>query len=209
MVLSNRDIMINARAQLRGKWSSAILAGFIYFLLIAIPGSARIIGGIIGLIIDGPITFGLCYYFLLFTRNRNPVFEDLFKGFSLFSKTFVAYILIIIFVALWSILLIIPGIIAAISYSMTFFIIADNPDVSGQDAIRKSKELMNGNKYRYFCFLCRFIGWFLLCILTLGIGFLWLIPYFNVSNAKFYDTLINPEANQTDSSYANTRSIIE
>jgi uncharacterized membrane protein len=75
---------------------------------------------------------------------------------------------------------------------------ADNNEMSGQDAITKSKELMMGNKYRYFCLLCRFIGWFLLTILSLGIGLLWLIPYVMASNAGFYETLIHPEINQVN-----------
>jgi uncharacterized membrane protein len=208
MTISNRDIMMNARSQLSGKWGSPILAGFIYILLTAIAGSIRVIGWIVGLIIGGPVAFGINCYFLSFSRNKNPALEDLFKGFSIFSKTFVAYILIVIFVVLWSLLLIIPGIIAAFSYSMTFYIIADNPEISGQDAIRKSKELMYGNKYRYFCFLCRFIGWFLLCVLSLGIGFLWLIPYFNLSNAKFYENLINPDASR-NGYYADTSTLIK
>jgi uncharacterized membrane protein len=194
--MSNSDIMAQARSQLNGKWGSAVLVTFIYVLLGVVPGSMPKIGGIINLVIGGPIAFGLCYYFLSFTRGKSPVLEDLFKGFSIFGKTFVSYLLIIIFTILWALLLIVPGIIAAISYSMTFYIIVDNNEMSGQDAIRKSKELMNGNKYRYFCLLCRFIGWFLLCILSLGIGFLWLIPYVMASNAGFYETLIKPETNQ-------------
>jgi uncharacterized membrane protein len=110
--------------------------------------------------------------------------------------SFIAYLLIIIFTILWALLLIVPGIIAAISYSMTFYIMADNKEMNAQDAIRKSKELMKGNKYRYFCLACRFIGWFLLSILSLGIGFLWLVPYFMTSNARFYESLIQPEINQ-------------
>jgi uncharacterized membrane protein len=196
MFISNSDIMSNARSQLQGKWRSAILVAFIYMLIIIIPGSIPKIGKICNLVIGGPISFGICYYFLSFTRGRYPVLEDLFKGFSIFGKTFISYLLIILFTILWTLLLIVPGIIAAISYSMTFYIMADNSEISGQDAIKKSKELMMGNKYRYFCLLCRFIGWGLLSILSLGIGFLWLIPYFMTSNARFYETLIQPGTNQ-------------
>ncbi|GHT57847.1 hypothetical protein FACS18945_2990 [Bacteroidia bacterium] len=89
----------------------------------------------------------------------------------------------------WSLLLIIPGIIAAISYSMTFYIIADDPAISAMDAINKSKKMMYGYKMKYFCLSLRFLGWALLCILTLGIGFLWLMPYIQVTFAKFYDDL--------------------
>lgn len=196
MIISNSAIMTNARLQLKGKWGSVLLFVFIYMVIGIIPGSIKKIGWIINLIIGGPIAFGVTYYFINFTRNKNPILEDLFKGFSIFGKTFIAYLLMVLFTILWALLLIVPGIIAALSYSMTFYIMVDNGGISGQDAIRKSKELMMGNKYRYFCLLCRFIGWFLLGILSLGIGFLWIIPYFMVSNVKFYETLIQPEANQ-------------
>jgi len=196
MILSNRDIMAKAQMQLKGKWKPAILVTFIYFLISIVPGSVPKIGWIFNLILGGPIAFGISYYFLFFTRGKNPVLEDLFKGFSVFSKTFISYLLMIIYTLLWTILLIVPGIVAAISYSMTFYLLVDNSEMSAQDAIKKSKAIMMGNKYRYFCFVCRFIGWFLLCILTLGIGFLWLIPYFMASNAHFYETVIAPDSNQ-------------
>jgi uncharacterized membrane protein len=93
----------------------------------------------------------------------------------------------ILFILLWTLLLIIPGIIAAISYSMTFYILADDNSIGAMDAIDKSKKMMDGYKWKYFCLGLRFLGWALLCILTLGIGFLWLMPYMQVSMAKFYD----------------------
>jgi uncharacterized membrane protein len=192
MHISNSDIMAHAWSQLKGKWGSVVLVVLIYVLIGIIPGSVPKIGWIVNLIIGGPIAFGISYYFLSFARGKNPVIEDLFKGFSFFGKTLVSYLLIVVFTILWSLLLIVPGIIAAISYSMTYYILADNSEMSGQDAITRSKELMKGNKYRYFCMLCRFIGWFLLGILSLGIGFLWIIPYFMASNVGFYETLIAP-----------------
>jgi uncharacterized membrane protein len=197
MFTTNREIMSNARGQLKGKWESALLAVFVY-LLISIPvGSILKIGWIAGLIISGPLAYGLNYYFLTLNRNANPVLKDLFKGFSLFGKSFITYLLLMVFTLLWMLLFIVPGIIAAISYAMTFFILIDNPAMNGIDALRKSKEMMHGNKYRYFCFLGRFTGWFFLCILSLGIGFLWLVPYFMVSNAKFYEDLIKQQTGQS------------
>jgi uncharacterized membrane protein len=196
MLISNGDIMTKARSQLKGKWRAPVLVALVYLLISCIPGSIPKIGGIINLIIGGPIAFGLAYYFLYFSRQKSPALEDLFKGFPDFARTFIAYLLIVIFIVLWSVLLVVPGIIAAISYAMTFFILVENREISGPDAIRKSKEMMYGHKYRYFCLLCRFIGWFLLGILSCGIGFLWIIPYFMASNARFYETLIHPEENQ-------------
>lgn len=195
MVISNRDLMTNARTQLHGKWGSVILVMLVYILVCVIPGSIPKVGWLVSLIIGGPFSFGLCYYFLSFSRDKKPLVDDLFKGFSVFGKTLVTYLLMLLFIILWTLLLIVPGIIAAISYSMTFYLMADNNELSGQAALAKSKELMNGNKYRYFCLMCRFIGWFLLSILTLGIGFLWLVPYFMTSNAKFYENLIQSKTN--------------
>lgn len=76
---------------------------------------------------------------------------------------------------------------------MIFYIIADNNSIGAMEAIDKSKAMMDGYKWKYFYFALRFLGWALLCILTLGIGFLWLIPYMQVSMAKFYDDV---KANQ-------------
>jgi uncharacterized membrane protein len=190
MVISNKELMANARSQLKGKWGSVIIVSILYVLLIGIPGSLPKIGGIINLILGGPLAFGFSYYFLSFTRNSDPKFEDLFKGFSDFSRTIVAYLLMIVFIILWLLLLIVPGIIAAISYSMTFYILVDNPDMSAQEAIKRSKELMTGNKKRFFYLFGRFTGWFILCIVTAGIGFIWLIPYVSVSTAHFYKSLL-------------------
>ena len=92
-----------------------------------------------------------------------------------------------IFILLWTLLLIIPGIIATYSYAMTFFIIADDPQAGALEAIGRSKEMMRGHRWKLFCLFLRFIGWSLLCLLTFGIGFLWLTPYMQTSLAHFYD----------------------
>jgi len=95
----------------------------------------------------------------------------------------------LIFILLWTLLLIVPGIIAAISYSMTFYIIADDNSIAAKEAIDKSKKMMDGYKWKFFCIGLRFFGLALLCVLTLGIGFLWLFPYIQVTVAKFYDDI--------------------
>jgi len=90
---------------------------------------------------------------------------------------------------LGGILAIVPSIIATYRYSMTYYVIVETADVGPLEAIRRSKRMMHGNKWKYFCLQCRFIGWGLLCVLTLGIGCLWLSPYMMTSMARFYDDL--------------------
>jgi len=86
----------------------------------------------------------------------------------------------------------IPMFIAQIRYAMTFFIVADNPEIGPLTAIRTSKRLMDGKKWKYFCLQLRFFGWALLAMLTCGIGLLWLMPYMSTSFAVFYDDLADP-----------------
>ncbi len=99
----------------------------------------------------------------------------------------------ILYVVLWSLLLIIPGIIAAYGYSMVFFILADDSSIGIREALQKSKTMMMGHRWKYFCLGWRFFGWTLLCFLSLGIGFLWLFPYIQISGAKFYEDLKGEE----------------
>ena len=96
-------------------------------------------------------------------------------------------LLMMIFISLWSLLLIIPGIIKAFSYAMTPFILEENPELSANEAIDRSRAMMRGHKFDLFWMYLSFIGWGLLCILTFGIGFLWLAPYIATTQAAFYE----------------------
>lgn len=196
----NKILMQHARESLKGKWGLAIGAFLVGLLISCGIQAITKAGPLLSLLIAGPMMVGLAIFSLAISRSRNPRFEQIFYGFQKFGVSLGAYLLFIIFIFLWALLLIIPGIIAAISYSMTFYLIADNDNIGPLEAIKKSKQMMSGYKWKYFCLGLRFIGWALLCLLTLGIGFLWLIPYMNVSFAKFYDDLLSVKAGQAGTS---------
>lgn len=147
------------------------------------------IGSMASLLISGPLMGGFAIFFLTISRGGEAKFEQLFDGFKAYSTYLVAYLLMAVFVLLWALLLIVPGIVAALSYSMTYFILADNPTISASAALKRSKELMIGNKGKYFFLMLRFFGWMILAVLSCGIGLLWLLPYIHVSTAKFYDDI--------------------
>jgi uncharacterized membrane protein len=147
------------------------------------------LGAIIVFIITGPLTLGLYSCLVKLVRHEAFNIENLFDGFKNFSTSFVLMIVSQLFVFLWSLLLIIPGIIAYYRYAMAFFILNDNPELSAMDALKASKEMMVGYKWKLFCLQFSFIGWAILCIFTLGIGYLWLIPYMYTSTANFYENL--------------------
>ena len=185
----NKILMANARDSLRGFWGLAIGALIIYFLVFCVLGLFPVIGTIATYIIVGPMTVGGVRFTLSVSRREKPEIGQLFSGFDRFGPHLAAYLLQTLFVCLWTLLLIIPGIIAALSYSMTYFIIAEDSSISASEAITKSKKMMKGNKWKLSYLGFRFTGWFLLVMLSFGIGFLWVGPYMYVSYAKFYDDL--------------------
>lgn len=193
---ANQYLMAQARESLRGQWGLAIGTYVVAQLILIVVQMIPKAGAIGVYIIGGPITLGLAIFALSLSRNQNPRLQQIFEGFQNFGVALGAYLLMVLFIFLWFLLLIVPGIIAAYAYSQTFYIIAEDPGIGPLQAIRKSKEMMRGNKWKLFCLNLRFIGWTLLCILTFGIGFLWLAPYMLISFAKFYDDVAHPAVMQ-------------
>ena len=118
--------------------------------------------------------------------EQKPSLGDLFCRFHIFWKAFGLRLVMGLFITLWTFLFIIPGIIASYSYAMAPYLMAENPDMGIMEAIRRSKEIMQGNKWRLFCLHISFIGWAFLCIFTCGIGSLFLSPYQMLAEAAFY-----------------------
>ena len=195
---TNKILMKQARESLAGKWWFAVGVFALYTIITAIIGSVKGFGPIASLIVSGPFILGLSIFSLHFSRNTGAKLEQIFEGFKDFGRSLVAYLIVVLFTLLWTLLLIIPGIIASLAYSQTFFILADDKGISGRDAVKKSKKMMYGYKWKYFCLGLRFIGWGLLAIITLGIGLLWLIPYMQISRAKFYDDVKGEAVNATE-----------
>jgi uncharacterized membrane protein len=187
--MENKDIMALARAHLRGNWDIMAATFLIYLVITGVLGAVPVFGWIGDLLIGGPLLVGLHILSLSLVRDRGIRAGQLFDGFADFLDGLAAYILMIVYIILWSLLFLIPGLIAALSYSMTYFVLADNPKMSGQEAIRRSKLIMKGNKWTLSCLAGRFTGWFLLGIITMGIGFIWIGPYFMASLAVFYDQI--------------------
>jgi len=193
--MSRFEIKAAARAQLGGKifGSSWMMALLVCLILGVIEGAAgTILPGVGALIITGPMAYGVCYMFLKQRRDGCKMdLNDLFSGFSSdFGQNFLIGLMSSIFIALWSLLLVFPGIIKYYAYSMAYFIKADNPDYDWQQCIRASKELTYGHKGELFVLDLSFLGWYIVGSLLLGIGTLWVVPYHTAAKAVFYDQLV-------------------
>lgn len=135
------------------------------------------------------LSVGFAFAFLLLLRNGDDrltsnMFEVSFRQY--WHKVWGMF-LMYLFIALWTLLFILPGIVKAFSYALTPYILEENPDLSANEAIDHSRAMMKGHKFDLFYLYLSFIGWFLLSFLTLGIGFIWLIPYMNTAQAAFYE----------------------
>ena len=188
---SNSDLIGDARKILSENWGGAIVATLIYLaisLVIGfIPGASLILGG--------PLMLGWALWALGVNRNQDFDYNKIFEGFNNFGNSLVTYLLMVIFIILWTLLFIIPGIIKGLAYSQTFYILADKPDIKPMEALRQSEAMMKGNKTKYFLLILLFFLLALACLLTLGIGFLFLIPLIQVTTARFYQELKGGEEN--------------
>lgn len=188
-----KDFRRNAWSALSGNWGTMVLITLIVALISGACGGLAFIGigAIVLLLIEGPLGLGMAIANLRLIRRQGVEISNAFDGFKNFASAFLLYLLNSIFTALWTLLFIIPGIIKAYSYSMGVYILADNPSMDANSARKKSMEIMHGNKWRLFCLDISFIGWYLLCILTLGILTLWVSPYHEAARAEFYQHLVS------------------
>jgi uncharacterized membrane protein len=203
-----------ARQKLTGNWKTAVIVGLIAWLLGGLLISASVGGeitindkvytvpsvqnwvlklipfsgllSIIQFVIGGPVRLGYATHLLKQHDGEKTEINDLFCQFHRFGDGFCLYLLTILYVALWALLLIVPGIIAAFNYAMAPFIMSENENMTASEALRASKDLMKGHRWQLFCLIFSFIGWNLVSILTLGIGALFLNPYMNTAIAAFY-----------------------
>lgn len=149
-------------------------------------------------IFTGPFAYGYAGYIRQTIDTENTELEPLVSGFNRFVETMVAGLLYLLIICIGFYLLIVPGIIAALGLSMTFFIMVDDPNISGVDALRKSWQMMKGYKADYFLFCCRFIGWFLICVLTFGLASFVVTPYFNRAKWHYYRALVSNGCSETN-----------
>ena len=183
-----------ARNALAGYWKPVFLGIFIYSLLTS--GVSQLLdnffyydydlpieyysvgsityqigygGNIYDLFTSGAFSLGLAIFMLTFFRSKKTDNTLIFDGFSSFGKALLAALIMGIKIFLWSMLLVVPGIIAIIRYSQTFFVMADHPEYSANECIEESKRLLMGNKARFFCLHLSFIGWYILAAIPSGI----------------------------------------
>lgn len=186
----NKAMRAAAKAELKGRWAQPVLCTLVYLVVCGAVGAIPFIK-YASFLITFPLAFGFSVTFLNFMRdiNREQMVGQPFQMFKQFGRYLGTSLLMNIFVALWSLLLVIPGIIMSYAYAMTPYIMHDNPEMGAMECIKKSKAMMKGYKWKLFLLDLGFIGWILLAGITLGIYGLCLTPWMQCSRAKFYEEL--------------------
>ena len=179
---------------LSGNWGSAAVFTLVYFVIACIAGvidGALALGSsLVTVLLTAPVTYSYNVTFLDNLRSGKAFdVQALFEGYNDYLRITGTYLLMCLYIFLWSLLLVIPGIVKYISYSQTFYILRDEPSLTYNGAIERSMAMMEGHKMDYFLLILSFIGWYILGILSLGIGFLWINPYISRTLALFYEDL--------------------
>lgn len=206
-MISNKEIRTIARQELKGFWTMPVLATLVYIVIavvlqtpsyfakipsLAIPMST--LTWVISILVVFPLAYGFTLAFLHFLReDKEDTVEAMFCGFKTYGRAIGVYLLETVLLFLWFLLLIIPGIIKSLAYSLTFFISKDHPELSAYECIQRSNDMMKGHKMQLFLLYLGFFGLAILSVFTLFIGMLWLTPFFQVCLAEFYENLKEEE----------------
>ena len=171
-----------AKKALSGNWFVSIVT-FVLFVLLFILLDASCIG----VLLSGVLFFAYSIFCLELIKSKRASLGAFFGGiFKHFFKKWGASLLVSLYTCLWSLVFLIPGMVKSYSYAMTPYIMHEKPDMGINDAITKSRQMMNGYKWKLFCLDLSFTGWMLLSILTLGVALVYAWPYYNAAKAAFY-----------------------
>lgn len=186
-----------AKASLSGRWGFAVLTVILFSIIQGVPGlfgsdvdepanTMDLVVSLVSILLI-PVGVGWTWIAMSIARGEETKVTDLFEPYGMFFKVIGLAIVQFFFIFLWFLLLVVPGIIKSFSYMLTFYILRDEPSIGILEAITRSRKMMDGHKMEAFMLLLSFIGWALLGIVTLGLAFLWITPYFSVTFVKFYD----------------------
>lgn len=205
MMIKNAEITRQARLALKNNWVNPILVSLLFMLLTGLCGWIHpFFGGFLGLIVCCILTPGFIKFFLESTSRKDVEIEMLFSEYKRFVTMLIFFLLLTVGMVVGFILLIVPGIIFMFGMYMTYFIIVENPEMSAVDAMKLSWKMMKGKKWKFFLLGLRFFGWYLLAILTLGIGLIWLMPYVMMAQTIFYQEAKKDYFGQTEEPQAET-----
>lgn len=203
--MNNAELRQKARAQLGGKifgtgWLYAVLVMLLQSAVVGIGNRGRGVGLAVLLLVGGPLSYSAARMFLKQSADGRPMdLHDLAAGFTEdFSGSFLLNLMQSIFIVLWSLLLVVPGIVKALGWSMSFYVRAEHPDYTWRQCLDASAALTDGYKGEIFLLHLSFIGWYIVGALCLGVGTLWVQAYVQATMTQCYHWLKAQQSYSTD-----------
>ena len=200
---TNSELRQVAKATMKGNWGTGICVCLVGGLLMGLVSTPQIVFGEesplgnllygVAMIFFGyPLLYGINYFaFLRLSRIGELKVENIFGPFNstYYLKTVCVALLTAIYTFLWTLLLIVPGVIKGLSYFLAPYILIDNPELNAEQAICRSMEMMKGHKMDLFLITLGYVGLGILSVFLLFIPMLWLMPYYQTVYAKFYEEI--------------------
>lgn len=187
--MTRAELKSAAKEQIKGKIGIMFLIFILLFVIMFVCALIPYVGTIATFIITPAFALSICMIYLKITKKEDISVGDMFAGFNKTGRALWLNILVGFFTFLWSLLLVIPGIIKSYAYSMAYYVLADNPELTAREALAKSKEMMKGHKWDLFVLQLSFFWWYLLSGITLGIAYIYVIPYISATTANFYNSI--------------------
>ncbi len=183
---ANSILRQEAREALSGKWNVLAVYTLLFLACASAVGYIPYLGFLLSILVI-PVQWCYQVMFLKVWRREPAELKDLYDFRGTYPRVLITLLLMNIYIFLWSLLLIVPGIIKSFSYALTPYILLEHPELENNAAIERSMAMMEGHKMRLFLLYLSFIGWGILATLTFGIGFFWLLPYMHTSMVGFYE----------------------
>lgn len=193
--MTRAELKEKAKSQIKGNIWKLFLVLIIVLGISAVCNLIPYIGKVASFCLSAALSIGVSLIYLKLSHNESFEVGDVFEGCHIMGKAIWLQILTYLFTMLWSLLLIIPGIIKAYSYSMATYILAENQNMSANEAIKESMRIMDGHKMDLFILQLSFFGWGILTSLTFGILSIYTIPYMNATMVNFYNSIKDNSAN--------------
>lgn len=179
-------LMREARSILQPYWLISVGVCLVYAIVLGVPPELNTYGEWLSLLLAGPLNLGLCMYFLKISNSESPGIENIINGFQPLLQVLLLYFVSSLFIVLGLLLFILPGIVLSMGFSMSYYIMAEQQDITFVEALQKSWDLTQDHKMDLFLLNIRFIPWYVLGLLCLVVGVFVVIPWHQTTLALVY-----------------------
>lgn len=188
--MDRAQLKAQAKLLLKPQFVTVLMTGIVSGVVLGLLNIIPVIGTLAYIALAGPLAVGAMLIYTTVTAGKTAQLEQLFEPMKTnFLTTCLTNLVAGIIIALYSLLLVVPGIMKAYSYSMIHYVLRQEPQLTTMEALNRSQDLMAGHRMELFMLHLSFIGWALLCAVTFGLAAIWVAPYIEITQTLFFDQI--------------------